>query len=225
MKISEHHNAINLRKEGLSVREIAKKLNVSKGTVSIWTRDIELTEEQKNKLLDQGDIRNRQWKGAKARKDQSRKLRESFQLIGKKRIIDKDLNFKELCLLYWTEGTKDKNSLKFCNTDVYLVKYFLKLFRSCFNINENKLSIYLTHHIDNGLSLEEIQKYWLDNLNLKKEHLRKTTIRHARDYSGFKQNKYPYGICSICYGSTEIIQSIFGGIQEIGSFLNPGWLQ
>src|SRR3990167_1868383 len=38
--------AINLRKKGLSIKYIAKKLNVSTSSVSLWTRDIILTQEQ-----------------------------------------------------------------------------------------------------------------------------------------------------------------------------------
>ncbi|OGK15202.1 hypothetical protein A2690_00290 [Candidatus Roizmanbacteria bacterium RIFCSPHIGHO2_01_FULL_39_12b] len=42
--------ARKLRKNGNSIKEIALKLHVSSGSVSIWCRDIELTQEQIDNL-------------------------------------------------------------------------------------------------------------------------------------------------------------------------------
>ena len=49
MKYDLMQEAIRMRKEdGKSIGDIAKKLVVSKGSVSRWVRDVELTEEQMN---------------------------------------------------------------------------------------------------------------------------------------------------------------------------------
>ena len=42
--------ARKLRRSGISINKIAKKLTVSKSSVSIWTRDIFLSEGQLDKL-------------------------------------------------------------------------------------------------------------------------------------------------------------------------------
>lgn len=47
VKLDQKNLAISLRKEGVSYNEIRKKINVSKGTLSLWLRDIELTQIQK----------------------------------------------------------------------------------------------------------------------------------------------------------------------------------
>lgn len=49
-KSKEKLTALGLRRKGQSVKEIAKSLGVSKGTVSVWTRDILLTKQQKKRL-------------------------------------------------------------------------------------------------------------------------------------------------------------------------------
>ena len=52
MKTDEKRKARKLRSVyGWSVRRIAKHVGVSKGSVSLWVRDIELTEKQKEHLL------------------------------------------------------------------------------------------------------------------------------------------------------------------------------
>jgi len=45
-KFKEKNKAIQLRKSGKSIGEIANQLNVSKSVVSLWCRDIALTKKQ-----------------------------------------------------------------------------------------------------------------------------------------------------------------------------------
>ena len=55
MKTEERFLARQLRKEeGLSIGKIASRLGVSKSSVSLWVRDIELTNEQWNRLQAKG---------------------------------------------------------------------------------------------------------------------------------------------------------------------------
>jgi len=50
-KPDEHIKALNLRKKGISINKIASELQVSKGTVSLWVRDIQISIEQKQTLM------------------------------------------------------------------------------------------------------------------------------------------------------------------------------
>ena len=45
-KYKEKIKAQELRERGRSIKEITKTLNVSKGSVSVWCRDIKLTKKQ-----------------------------------------------------------------------------------------------------------------------------------------------------------------------------------
>ena len=54
MKKIEKEEAISLREKGFSINDIARAVNVSKGTVSLWVRDIELTTKQRDKLTKRG---------------------------------------------------------------------------------------------------------------------------------------------------------------------------
>lgn len=46
----EYKKALILRRTGKSIKKIAKLLGVSVSIVSVWCREVELTEEQKEKL-------------------------------------------------------------------------------------------------------------------------------------------------------------------------------
>lgn len=123
-KSRERLRARELRRGGKSIREIAKKLNVSKGTVSLWCRDIVLTEEQVENLM-QRDIvggcmgRMRAWEWHR----QEKKSREAcYHAIGYTRfnkITNNDLYFIGLAL-YWSEGSKRDRRLLLTK----LVRYY-----------------------------------------------------------------------------------------------------
>ena len=51
MKYAEKIEAVRLRKEGQSYKTILKQVKVSKSTLSMWLRDIELTQKQKMNFL------------------------------------------------------------------------------------------------------------------------------------------------------------------------------
>jgi hypothetical protein len=55
--------------------------------------------------------------------------------------------------------------------------------------------------------------------------LRRSTINHYSKYSQKKRtNKLPYGTARLSVHSTEIVQTIYGSIQELGGFDRPEWL-
>lgn len=55
-KITEKERACEMRAQGQTIPEIAHKLGVTKGSVSVWVRDVRLTEEQRKNIKTQGII-------------------------------------------------------------------------------------------------------------------------------------------------------------------------
>ena len=67
MKTAERELAREFRRvEGASLKEIARKLNVARSSVSLWVRDIELTPEQHLALRERNPIYNAQLRGSTA---------------------------------------------------------------------------------------------------------------------------------------------------------------
>ncbi len=86
MKSEKRLEARKLRIDGLSLKEISEKIAVSKSSVSLWVRNIELTYEQKLKLnrIDSGRniARNKAiTKGRESRSSMPNKGRELAQNI------------------------------------------------------------------------------------------------------------------------------------------------
>jgi len=47
----EYEKAMVLRKTGRSIKKIAKLLDVSVSIVHVWTKDVELTDEQRERVM------------------------------------------------------------------------------------------------------------------------------------------------------------------------------
>ncbi|MCX6764962.1 MAG: helix-turn-helix domain-containing protein, partial [Candidatus Nealsonbacteria bacterium] len=110
-KSLERNKAIDLRKKGNSINEIAKKINISKSTVSCWCRDIELSAKQIKRLTERiamkGSYKNR-LKGARVQHE--RRLKEIEELNKKGLGLINEFSLKEILVigiaLYWGEGMK-----------------------------------------------------------------------------------------------------------------------
>src|SRR5262245_11876478 len=110
------YEARAMRTDGMAVRDIAKKLGVSKGSVSTWVRDIILTDEQVEALK----ARQRRYAGQNAGSQTNRKKfmekRRAYQEIGREKAREGRPLHMAGCMLYWAEGAKTKNSVNFVNS-------------------------------------------------------------------------------------------------------------
>jgi hypothetical protein len=129
-------------------------------------------------------------------------------------------------MLFWAEGSKNRNTVCLTNSDPHLVRFFIAFLRRSFGVPSNDFTVRLHVYLGNGLELEEIEDFWLACLELPRSALRKHAINALpTSSSGRKKNKLPYGVCTLrVQRSTWIVQHIFGAIQEYGDFEQPAWL-
>jgi len=216
----------SLRKEkGLSYREISEILNISVTTIARWVGDIKLSTEQEIALaLRVPSFRNTR-NSADLQSVKYRSIRNEFQERGKA-LAEKeygDLSKRDLylfgCALYWGEGSKSKNEISLTNSDASMLRVFKRFLVDCLELPECKLRLLIQCYCD-VFSLEEIEAYWLKNLDLPKNCLYKTTIKKQ----GSRRGKSPYGTCRITVCCTEELQKIYGFLQQIGEFKNKQWL-
>jgi transcriptional regulator with XRE-family HTH domain len=228
MKLELNQRARQLRKyNGYSLGKIANILNVSKSSVSLWVRDIELTDEQKRKLDQKNPTINHSIRstGHNNSKQYFHDRRLEYQLKGKEKA---KCNSNDLhligCMLYWAEGGKSRNALCFTNSDIDMMQTFIRFLRDCYSIENNKIHIQITCYDDINTT-EDIENYWLGNLGLIKDNLWKTIINPYPKLSTSKRHgKLPFGVCRIRINDVELIQNIYGAIQEYCNIQKEEWV-
>lgn len=163
-KSALREQARELRKEGLSVKEIAKKLHVSSSSTSTWVRDIPLTKQQREKLLKR-ELRGAEigrFRSAEIRRERRLQFIQDELLRGKKLV--EQVNEKELLLagiaLYWGEGSKKNGTIQFCNSDARMVQFFLLWLEKCFFIGRDEVTCWVGINQLHKPRIEKVRQYW-----------------------------------------------------------------
>lgn len=95
-----------------------------------------------------------------------------------------------------------------------MLNLFVKFLIKRLNISKDKIKLYLNCYTDIH-SLEEIEEYWLKNLDIKKENMGKTMVNHISNNSKNKRKGIlEWGTCKITVCDTTAIQMIYGAIEE-----------
>jgi hypothetical protein len=226
VKIEQRDEARRLRKEeGLPIKEIAGRVQVAVSTVSLWVRDVELTDDQRAALDARNPIRNAQVNGTAVRRSRCRETRIAAQLHGRQLAREGRPLHLQGCMLYWAEGHKRRNVAVLTNSDPDLLDRFCRFLRECYDVPDERLALSVNCFLGNGLGIEEIHSWWLSRLQLPRESLRQPAINRLSSASRrLKGHILPYGTARLAVHSTFIVQSIYGGIQEYAGIDRPEWL-
>ncbi len=227
MKTRERKLARALRRdEGASVMEIARRVGVSKSSVSLWVRDIPLTESQVAALRDRNPAYNGQRLGAQTRVAQGRARRRAYQEAGRARVQAGDEQFIRACLLYWGEGAKSRHSLSFANSDVEMVRVWMNLLRTSLQAAEERIRITCYLYADHTEVQTGIEDFWLRVTGLSRSNMCRSMVNNYSRSSRRKRDRMlRYGTLKVVVHDTRLIQMILGGIQEIGGFTREAWLE
>jgi transcriptional regulator with XRE-family HTH domain len=223
MKTAERKRARKLRREeGRSVKELAALLGVSRSSISLWVRDIELTDEQREALRRRMGARI---DGSRANAVIGLERRRAAQAEGRARAREGELLHIAGCMLYWAEGSRSRNTVEFVNSDPAMIRFFVTFLRSCYAVPDSKIRVTCNLFADHADRQHEVEDFWLELVGLSRAGLRKTTVNRYSKYSQKKRrNKLPYGTCRITVCDTRLVQNLNGAIQEYGGFEREEWL-
>lgn len=128
-------------------------------------------------------------------------------------------------MLYWAEGEKNRNAVRFTNADPEMVRFFTDFLRAFFKVRDEDLRIKCSLFADHVPRQQQIERFWLDVTRLPETCLCKSTVNVYSKYSKKKRvNRLPYGTVPVALCRTSVVQSIYGAIQEYGGFRRDEWL-
>jgi predicted transcriptional regulator len=167
--------AREIRKKGISIVQIAKQLGVTKGSVSLWCRDIVLSPEQQMILQKQrGSVWGR-WVGAEANKQKrldsiEKNRKEAFSMIGK--VTKRDLTVAALCL-FWGEGSKTGSRFTFINSDPAMIKIMKHFLTDILHVEEDRIRATIQINHIHKPRIKEVTSFWSKYLGLPLKQFRK----------------------------------------------------
>lgn len=214
--------AIKLREEGMSYSEILKIVPVAKSTLSIWLKSVDLSKSQQQRLTAKKLAAGK--RGGAARKEA--RINTTAEIVDRSKKQIGAISKRELFLigavLYWAEGTKEKegtpgSGIQFTNSDPKMLKIFLLWLRSVCMIDEEKIHFQIYIHKTSAARVREVVTYWSRNLGVREDRLgtvyfKKNKLTTNRKNTG----EYYFGLVRIkVRGSSGLVRSISGWVNGI----------
>jgi hypothetical protein len=148
-------------------------------------------------------------------------IREAYQQAGRAKAREMRPLHLTGCMLYWAEGAKSRNSLYFVNSDPNMLLLFMRFLREEMQVKDTEIVMYVHCHTPDEHEVKRIGGYWLNLLNLRSECLKKVFFKQG---SKTRHKILTNGVCTLRVYKSEVIQHIYGAIQEYGGFDHPEWL-
>ena len=214
MKLDEKNSAIELRKKGYAINKIAKEVGVSKSSISIWVRNVELSKEHIENLklspFTSQAIESRR----STRLSNELKKRNNSIALAKNEIptIDKASLWLIGVMLYWAEGGKTQRIVRFSNGDPEMIKIMIKFFKIICRVPNAKLRGYI--HIHEGLDYKSAEKYWSDISEIPLNQFYKTYRKQNKSSKNMK-NSLPFGVMDIYILDVALFNKISGWASGI----------
>ena len=211
-KTTEQNQARDLRAQGWTIKEIEAELGVSRSSVSVWVRDVEVDPEVWAERV--RNRRNYGWAKRKQTFERKRAARaevhraEATSRLGE--MSDRDLLIAGVAL-YAGEGTKGGHEVAFTNSDPRLIETFLLFLRRHFEIDESRLRVHLYLH--EGLDLDAALSFWSTVTHIPRAQFQKPY--RAKPDPTIRKSKHPMGCPSVRYSCTRTHRRIMSLVDAL----------
>lgn len=201
------------------MNEIIKETGYSKASVSLWTRDVVLTEEQRTKI----SLKGRSMESIERRRA-SRNLNEAKKrqiIVNNAKKDFSNLNLRELkligAMIYWGEGRKVGNwSVSLANSNPLIIKVMMRFFRDVCKVPEEKFRAHI--HTFEGASVSKAELYWSEVSGIPLKQFYKTYAKPNKA-SLQKRMTLPYGTLDIYVHDTKLFLTIKGWIERVSEIV------
>src|SRR3989344_1054570 len=198
-RLKDKYKAIELRKKGLTYKDIMNEIPVSKSLLSGWFRFLELTELEEEALRERARLnKDRGNTRATVTNREKRKLREKAALEEATKVFENfksDPNFILGIGLYWAEGSKRTTTFQFSNSDPEIIRFMIQWLKKYFLIVNER--IFLRIHTHEDFKDEKYEEFWQKELNLTLNQFKKTCYKPNTRHGIFKKNPMYKGCARI----------------------------
>lgn len=215
-KFALKEKAIELRKEGNSIRTIEKKLKISRSSASLWTRDVRLTNKQLKKLY-----KNKKSGGLKgsviaAANKKQKRINLTNEIYVKAMEDVGTLTSREAFLvgvvLYFCEGDKADKNVAFTNSDPKALIFFIQWLRMYCHVDNGRIRVNIFLH--ENLDEKKAKQFWKSKLQIQDSHFKKTYVVKNKK-KVYRKSKYINGICRITVSDVNLHRKIMGWISGV----------
>ena len=215
-KYHKQTEARELRGNGLSLKEIAEKLNVSKSSASRWCSDIKLTTTQKRKLENkqqEAALKGRK-RAAKLKRERKKKRINKSKNKGRDRVgqVTKRDRYIAGLMLYSGEGDKKDGRVAVSNTNPKIITFMAKWFEEFFDVRPDSLKAEL--YIHDNLDVEKAINFWSENTRIPAKNFLEPYVVEDKP-NKHRKNKHKFGVIKIRFHDCDVHREIIGSVESI----------
>ncbi|MFA4999859.1 MAG: hypothetical protein WC545_00665 [Patescibacteria group bacterium] len=189
-----------LRKK-FSMVQIASELKMSPSSIRYW--------------LDKNNVKRRTINEAINTWYLTKLHKKPFQLKTKFTTKERELKVAGI-MLYWGEGGKTKNMVRFTNSDPEMILTFLNFLRKICGVQEERLKALIHMYPDHNE--DKLKLFWINTTKIPKERFYKSFIHEGR--KGTYKKKSKYGTLAIYYSDQRLLKTILEWINDYKNKLN-----
>ena len=205
--------AIRMRKKEMSYSQIRKEINVSKGTLSRWLRDMPLSKKRVSELRDKNEKRIERYRETMKKKREDRMDRKIK--IQKKKLLP--ISKRDMLIAgffwYWGEGGKTtRSSVVVCNTDPAASRFGLSWMLNSLKIPIEKVKVRL--HLYRDMNIGSEMQYWSDLLCIPEKQFQKTQLKKT-NFRSINHGNYGHGTCELIVHDTDLKEDVLAGLTVL----------
>lgn len=223
--------ARELRRDGQSVKGVARNLGVAPSTVSVWCRDIHLTPDQHRRL--QEFTRSRSYIGRMKAAETHRARRLERMSTGydwARRTLGR-LSSRDLLLvgvsLYWAEGSrKGDTRVVFTNSDPAMIRLMLNFFRRCCGCSDDRMTYSILINEAHRARAQDVLSFWTRVTGAPRSAFRKTTFIRTKLRKVYENHYEHFGTLKIrIVKGAEIGHRLWGAVAVLSRRSLPDLLR
>lgn len=200
--------AVELRRSGMSYKQIRSELGVPTSTLAGWFKNEPWSQQIKNRLSQEVSLSNpRALKALTlANKERWAKIHQAYRDIAEEEFESLKDNplFMAGLMLYWGEGDKGPKSsqVKLANTDPAMIRIFYAFLKDVIAVPAEKIYVWLLLYPD---LLDNVQKnFWSKATGMPLSQFKNSIYIQGRHPT----KRLSYGVCNIFVSSREFKEKI-----------------
>ncbi|KAA0930774.1 hypothetical protein [Streptomyces apricus] len=190
--------ARELRLQGWTYDRIQAELGCSKGSISLWVRDLPKPERPKRTREEASAIAKRGWEVTMRLREEERDRVRTAAADGVGRMSDREL-FLVGVALYWAEGSKSKphnpqERVTLINSDPRVIEVFMAWLRLV-GVTADQMRFHV--HIHETGDVEGAERFWADLVGADAAAFGKTTLKKHNPRTNRKNTGEDYRGCLV----------------------------
>jgi len=220
-KIKEKETALTLRKQGKSIGEIAKKISVSKSTVSVWCRDISLSKEAMTRIAKKGKEKSVLGLMQYSETVRQRRIEETrISTLKGKNLVGTLTDRDVYCIglgLYWGEGYKTgSQEFGFTNSDSQMIIFYIRWLQVVFGVELSSLILRVSINHLHKERIKDVEAFWSKETRVPHAQFTKPSFVKTTSKKIYSDNSTHMGTLRIkVRKGTSMRREVLGAIKAI----------